>query len=63
MGKIRPKKTETFENWTNGKLASAIMKKLKSGPHFINMHYMEKFQITDPPKFGSLVFQVSTETE
>ena len=39
------------------------MKKLKNGCHFINIDHMEKFQITDPPKFGSLVFRVSTEME
>ena len=42
---------------------SAIMKKLKNGCHFINIDHMEKFQITDPPKLGSLVLGVSTETE
>ena len=47
----------------NGILTSAIMKKLKNGCHFFNINHMEKFQITNPPKFGSLVFQVSTETE
>ena len=30
--------------------ASAIMKKLKNGCHFINIDDTEKFQITDPPK-------------
>ena len=39
------------------------MKKLKNGHHFINIDHMENFQITDPPKFGSLVFQMSSETE
>ena len=29
---------------------SAIMRNQKNGCHFINMHRMEKFQITDPPK-------------
>ena len=43
--------------------ASTIMKKLKNGCHFINIDCMGKFQITDPPKFGSLVFWVSMETE
>ena len=60
------------ENWTNGKVrktkstensASAIMKILKNGSHFINIDCMEKFQITDPPKFVSLVFWVSMKTE
>ena len=37
--------------------------KLKNGCHFVNIDRTEKFQITDPPKFGSLVFRVSTETE
>ena len=32
---------------------SAIMKKLKNGCHFVNIDRMEKFQITDPQKFGS----------
>ena len=31
----------------------AIMKKLKNDCHFVNINHMEKFQITDPPKFGS----------
>ena len=35
---------------------SAILKKLKNGCHFVNIDRMEKFQITNPPKFGSLVF-------
>ena len=39
------------------------MKNLKNGCHFVNIDHREKFQITDPPKFGSLVFQVSTEME
>ena len=39
----------------NGISASAIMKKLKNDWHFININRMEKCQITDPPKFGSLV--------
>ena len=30
--------------------------KNKNGCHFVNMCHTEKFQITDPPKFGSLVF-------
>ena len=28
----------------------------KNGCHFINIDHMEKFQITDFPKFGSPVF-------
>ena len=40
----------------NGISASAIMKKLKNGCHFINMHHAEKFQITDPPPSLSLWF-------
>ena len=40
----------------NGILVSDIIKKSKNGCHFINMHHMEKFQITNPPKFGSAVF-------
>ena len=32
--------------------ALAIMEKLKNGCNFINMHHMEKFQITDPTKFS-----------
>ena len=31
----------------------AIMKKLKNGYHFVNIDHMEKFQINNPPKFGS----------
>ena len=45
----------------NGISALAIMKKLKNGCHFINIHHMEKFQITIPPKFGSPVLKVSME--
>ena len=39
--------------------------KIDSGSHFINIHYMEKFQIIDPPSPQVWVsgFQVSTETE
>ena len=37
--------------------------KLKNGRHFVNIDRMEKFKITDPPKFGSLVFRVLTEME
>ena len=40
----------------NGISGLAIMKKMKNGYHFINNDRTEKFQITDPPKFGSLVF-------
>ena len=40
----------------DGISASAIMKKLKNGCHFINIDRMEKFQITNPPKFESLLF-------
>ena len=47
----------------NGISVSVIMKKLKNGCHFINIDCTEKFQITDPPKFGSPVFQVSMEME
>ena len=41
----------------NGISASAIMKQLKNGCHFVNIDRAEKFQITDPPKFGSPVFE------
>ena len=34
----------------NGISASAIMKKLKNGHHFVNIDCMKKFQITDSPK-------------
>ena len=34
----------------NGISASAIMKNLKNGSHFVNIDRTEKFQITDPPK-------------
>ena len=47
----------------NGISVSPIMKKLKNGCHFWNIDHMGKFQITDPLKFGSPVFWVSTETE
>ena len=43
----------------NGIFALVIMKKLKNGHHFINMHHTEKFQITNPSpptKFGFPVF-------
>ena len=39
------------------------MKKLKNGCHFVNIDHIEKFQITDPPKFGSLIFQVLMDME
>ena len=59
-GKTEP--TEKFEKLNQWKIhvssflsvdgisASAIMKKLKNGCHFINIDHMEKFQITDPIK-------------
>ena len=50
----------------NGISTLVIMKTLKNGHHFVNIvniNYMEKFQIIDHPKFGSLAFQVSTEME
>ena len=64
-------KLPTSKVWVSGFLSVdgnrisvlAIMKKLKNGCHFININHMEKFQTTDPPKFGSPVFRVSTETE
>ena len=49
--------------YRNGISVSAFMKKVKNGCHFVNINCMEKFQITNPPKFGSLVFQVSMEME
>ena len=41
------------------------MKKMKNVHHIINIDRTETIQITDPhpPKFGSPVFRVSTETE
>ena len=71
MGKTEP--TENSENWTYRKFmcpvfpvsmeyqCHIIMKKLKNGCHFFNIDHMEKFQITNPPKFGSPVFWVSME--
>ena len=47
----------------NGISVSAIIKKIKSGHHFIYIDCTEKFQITNSPKFGSSVFQVSMEME
>ena len=43
----------------NGLSALAIMKKC----HVININHMEIFQITNSPKFGSLVSRVLIETE
>ena len=72
MGKTEPMekfgKVESTENlclWFSecGISVLAIMKKLKNGCHFFNINNTEKFQITDPPKFGSPVFRVLTETE
>ena len=40
----------------NGISASAIMKKLKNGCHFINIDHMEKFQITNAPQSLGLRF-------
>ena len=42
-----------WENWTNGKFTfdkhnQPLWKNWKNGCHFVNMHHMEKFQITDP---------------
>ena len=60
MGKTEP--TEKFRKLNQWKIhissflsvdgisASAIMKKLKNGCHFININCTEKFRITDPPK-------------
>ena len=39
-----------FSECWNGISALAIMKILKNDYHFINIYYMEKFQITNPPK-------------
>ena len=39
------------------------MKKLKNVHHFVNIDHREKFEITDPPKFGYLVFHMLTEME
>ena len=50
---LRMKWCEPMENlhFGNGISVSAIMKKSKNGRHFINMHCMESFQITNtPPK-------------
>ena len=44
-GETKP--TENF-HLGNKISTSAIMKKSKNGCHFVNMHHMEKFQITDP---------------
>ena len=74
-GKIEPTEKVRKLNWQkihvssflsvdgNGISPSAIMKKLKNGCHFINIDCTENFQITDPLKFGSPVFWVSTERE
>ena len=63
MGKTEP--TEKFGKLNQWKICvssfpsvdgispSAIMKKLKNDRHFINIDRTEKFQITNPPKFGS----------
>ena len=63
MGKTEPKENlGKLNQWkipvsaspsVDGISASAIMKKLKNGCHFINIDGVEKCQITDPPKFGS----------
>ena len=37
--------------------ASAIMKKLKNGCHFVNMDHTEKFQMTDPQNLGFWFFE------
>ena len=46
------RETEPTENLHlgNGISASAIMKKMQNGCHFVNMHHTEKFKITNPPK-------------
>ena len=70
-GKTEPKEKFRKLNWQNfclwisecGISVLAIMKKLKNGWHFFNINRIKKFPITDPPKFGSLVFQVSKEME
>ena len=52
--------------WTvegNRKFVSAIMKKWINGSSSPKRHLRVKFPITDPLKFGSLVFQVSKEME
>ena len=66
MGKTEPiEKFGKLNRWkirvssfpsADGIPLSAIMKKLKNGCQFVNIDHMENFQITDPPKFGSLVF-------
>ena len=60
------RETEPMENLylENGISASAIMKKLKNGHHFINICVIWKnFKSLTPLKFESLVFWVSVETE
>ena len=56
--------TEPMENLHlgNGISASAIMKKLKNCCHFVNMHHMEKIQVTELVKLG-IWFSESMETE
>ena len=44
-------------------LASAIMKKIEKWLTFHKYQLYGTFQITNPTNFGSLVFQVSIETE
>ena len=48
----RDRETEPTENLHlgNGISVLAIMKKLKNGHHFVNMHHTQKFQITNSPK-------------
>ena len=45
------RETEPMENLHlgNGISVSAIMKNSKNGCHFINIDFMENFQITEPP--------------
>ena len=47
MGKLSQHKICT---WETEYLCCQLCKNLKNGHNFVNMHCMEKFQITDPPQ-------------
>ena len=51
FGKLNQWKIHIFSFLSVDKIsASAIMKKLKNGCHFVYINHTENFQITDPPK-------------
>ena len=49
--------------WWKQNIRVGHYEKIKNGHHLVNIDCTEKFQMTNPPKFGSLVFRVLMEME